>query len=123
MMPSVAEVMTEIAQRQWDNLAPWDHECVNDVLEAASEWEAGSLPLPEFAKIGAITSPTGFVSPAYSRYVAVISTQPDDPRRTALLRAIDRLLIYEGLHLTKHGIFSPQDVAEVGASVSGSYTP
>lgn len=93
-------------------LDPWEEQDMTDVLDAATEWDAGRLPLSEFAKIGMIRD-----SPAYTRYLTVLRTS-DPARRSVLLRAIDALLhANPALKVTAHEVYSRWDLLDAGLPV------
>lgn len=76
---------------------------IEDVLDAAAEWQAGRLDLNTLLHLGTIPY-QGRPSPRYSRFVAVATTSPSDPRRAALLAAIERVASTQGT-FTHQGFF------------------
>ncbi len=76
---------------------------VEDILDAATEWQAGRLPLGELARIGSLAYGTR-PSPGYSRFVAVYTTSRRDPRRAALQAAIEEMVRREGWVSTGQGL-------------------
>lgn len=113
MIP-IDEVLAVVASKFDENLTPVDRLDVNDVLDAALEWQAGRLPLEVFVKIGGCYSPVGTdPSPGYTRYLAMTATVPSDPRRVALRQAVDAILRYQGFVLTTAGMFSPADIPDI----------
>lgn len=101
----VASVVREIT--------PEDRKEIEGVLDAASDCALGLLPLEAFAKVGTMLTPLGRVSAAYTRHVAVVATPAADPRRKALLRAIDDLLRLSGLRFTNFGCFDCDELSNV----------
>lgn len=92
-------------------LDPWEERDLADVLEAAREWQAGRLPLAEFARVGLLRD-----SPAYTRYLALLRAAPAD--RPPLAAAIDALLATNpALKITDQGVFSRWDLLEAGMPV------
>lgn len=78
-------------------LDPWEADSIQDVLDAAVEWQEGRLPLEVMKEIGAISYDTKFgrgpePSPGYTRFLAVMMTTNEDPRRAALLAATDAII-------------------------------
>jgi len=111
---SVAEVIDRIAGTRYDRLDIEERQDVDDVLEAALAWSDGGLPIHEFARVGTIPRPAGGLpSAGYTRSVAMLSTPISDPRRMALRRAIDTLLRFQGLEITRHGVFDKGEVVNV----------
>ncbi len=76
---------------------------VEDVLDAASEWQAGRLPLGELMRIGSLTHGTR-PSPGYSRFTALYTTSKSDTRRAALMAAIEEMVRREGWVSTGQGL-------------------
>lgn len=70
------------------DLTDTDRGEVEDILDAAAAWKAGSLPIHEFARLGQIVSPANQRSAGYSRYVAFRTTPRSDFRYGALVAAI-----------------------------------
>lgn len=97
-----------------------DKGSIEDVLDAAVECDEGRLPLHAFAQLGTV-QPVWRVTPSagYTRMLAMLVGRNDDPRRAALRRCLDRLLIEQGYVLTKHGLFAPDEIP--GVPVRGSY--
>lgn len=109
-MNSIRESMVEIGVKWSSKLAPWDKDSINDVLDAAVEWQEGRLPIFEFAKLGDIRTP------AYTRYMAMLCSCGDE-RQLALRAAIEELLKAQGYVFTNHGMFTPNELGDAGMSV------
>jgi hypothetical protein len=80
----------------------------DDILEAAAEWRAGRLPLWEFERVGALPAwePDGrgrFESVGYGRFLALLTVAKNDPRREALMAAIDALVDGRPGYLSRQG--------------------
>lgn len=78
---------------------------VDDILDAAAEWQAGRMDWRAVAGLGRLEI-NGAPSESYSRFVAVAMTPPGDPRRAALLAFLDVLVRAEGYIATRQGTFT-----------------
>lgn len=79
---------------------------IEDILDAAVEVEAGRMPLMTFAKLG--TWPAGGPvpydgPPACGRFQVVRFTKKADPRRAALLRLVDKLILLQNVRYDSRG--------------------
>jgi hypothetical protein len=85
-----------------------------DVLDAAAEWRAGRLPLQVFSQIGRLPCQDSrgrrVESPGYARFVAMWHATPGDPRRDALLAAIECLVRQQRVIISRHGLIDHNDV-------------
>lgn len=107
----VAEALTHLLPGEGKrDLTAEERLAVEDILNAAVAWEAGALPLHAFAEIGPLAY-AGRYSAGYGRFVSVRTASPDDPRRTALLAAIDALVRLEPVVVTDHGVFEKAELA------------
>lgn len=80
---------------------PFDQQMeVEDVLDAAAEWQAGRLPTTEAAKIGGISTP------GYTRFKAITTTPVTDPRWSALHALVSHLDDLSGGKMTRQGRFN-----------------
>lgn len=112
---SLPETLETFASACYDRLDEPSRRDVAVILNAAAELARGERGLVEFARLGSIPAPsTGVASSGYSRYLALLSASPDDPRRRDLLAAIDAVLRFQGLILTTAGVWSPADIAANG---------
>ncbi len=84
-------------------LSPDEVADVEDILDAAAEWQAGRLPLGELMRIGSLTHGTR-PSPGYSRFTALYTTSKSDTRRAALMAAIEELIRRDGWVSTGQGL-------------------
>lgn len=85
---------------------------IADVLDAATEWAQGRLPLGEAARVGTLAYGQGRPSPAYTRCVAMLRSPPSDPRRAHLLALVETLLGITHVIRTTQGLFDPPDLSE-----------
>ena len=116
----VAESLTRMMPGEGRRRLTFDEQTsVEDVLDAAQDWEDGKLPLEAFASVGDITNYRDQPSPGYTRFVARFTTPESDPRRAALIRAQDALIRLEGWIVTNHGVFSADDLRGTGITVKG----
>lgn len=105
-MISIAESLNQFAADRARTLDDESKVEIHDVLDAAADFVAGLMPIHTFAKIGGIPSSTnGKPSPGYTRFMALMTTPTDDPRRAALLTAIDAVLSFQGVMLWERGIY------------------
>ncbi len=88
---------------------------VADILDAAHAWQAGHLDLNAVMQLGTIPY-HGHPSRSYSRFVAVATTPPGDPRRAALLEILRRVNRQHGRE-TPHGMMSRDDDHQHDAAV------
>lgn len=116
-----ASVLSDLGQRWVERMTDEDKASVEDVLDAALECDEGRMPLYAFAQLGTV-QPVWRVTPSasYTRMLAMMTSRHDDPRRRALRRCLDRLLIEQGNILTTHGLFVPGDLPP-DVPVIGSY--
>lgn len=92
-------------------LDPWEERDLADVMDAAYEWQAGRLPLSEFARVGMIRD-----SPAYTRYLCMLRATPE--HRRVLAAAIDALIAADPrLKVTDQGVFNRWDLLDAGLPV------
>ena len=106
------------ALKHGDELTPEESLEVDDVLDAAVEFCAGRMGISAFAAIGTLHWPGNDApSPAHTRYVAMAFTPNTDPRKDDLRRAIDKLLVHQGYHLTKHGLFTSEELASADTTI------
>ena len=87
-----------------------------DILDAAAEWLAGTLPLDALMRLGTIEDHHGRPSPRYSRWVAMCTAERSDPRRRALLAALDRVVAAQVI-VTRQGIFEQFEMNQHDAAV------
>lgn len=117
-MTSIAETLDRIAADKFRALSDDDKADISDVLDAAQSWSEGAMPIEEFARIGFMDSiTTGRVSSGYTRFVALVSTPKSDPRRAALLKAIDAVIVFEGYVFTTSGVWTPEEIGRLGMRV------
>ncbi len=88
---------------------------VNDVLDAAHDWDAGTLPWQAAANVGTIIC-EGRPSSGYSRFIAFLLTPKTDPRRRCLEALGTHLDTQQGLRVTPRGTFSQRDINELHES-------
>ncbi len=88
---------------------------VNDVLDAAQDWDAGKLPWQAAANVGTILC-NGRPSSGYSRFIAFLLTPKTDPRRRCLDALGTHLDTQQGLRVTPRGTFSQRDINELHES-------
>lgn len=100
------------------HLTPDEITAVEDVLDAAAEWASGALPFDAAVRVGTATSPSGHVSPTWTRYLAVRVADRSDPRRAHLLRLIDHAIEMRGLVVTDFGVISKAELAESDRQVA-----
>lgn len=104
-------IASEFARNLPNTLTPNDRADIEDVLEAAVAWMTDALPIEAFANVGTIASPvSGRPSSGYTRHVAVIVTDPTEPRRRVLFDAIEELIRFQGLRITSHGVFQADEL-------------
>lgn len=116
--------MNEQAMR---NAMPWltrltaeDRQEVDDVLDAAVEWQAGRLPLIEAARVGQIVSPgTDAPSAFYSRLVARFLSLGGDSRGPTMQALLEALVRFQGAQVTNFGIFDADELAASGVVIRG----
>lgn len=87
-----------------------------DILDAAQEWQAGRMDLNALLHLGTIEDHHGRPSPKYSRWVAMCTAERSDPRRRALLAALDRVVAAQVV-ITKQGVFEPNETHQHDAAV------
>jgi hypothetical protein len=87
-----------------------------DILDASLAWMNGDLPLTELMRLGTIEDHHGRPSPRYSRWVAMCTAERSDPRRRALLAALDRVVAAQGV-ITRAGFFTPDETHQHDAAV------
>jgi hypothetical protein len=87
-----------------------------DILDAAAEWMAGTLPLDALMRLGTIEDHHGRPSPRYSRWVAMCTAERSDPRRRALLAALDRVVAAQVI-VTRQGVLTPDEMHQHDAAV------
>lgn len=80
-----------------------------DILDAAAAWMAGDLPLTELMRLGTIEDHHGRPSPRYSRWVAMCTAERSDPRRRALLAALDRVVAAQVI-VTRQGVLTNDEM-------------
>lgn len=80
---------------------------IEDVLDAAEAWQAGRLTLSVAANIGTVAY-RDQPSPRYTRYLAIIHTALDDPRRPALMAMLERI-VRANHTVTKQGMFTREE--------------
>jgi hypothetical protein len=111
--------LTDVARQLMpgDGRRPLDDEEIavcEDVLDAAAEWHAGRLPLQVFAQIGRLPCQDSrgrrVESAGYARFVAMWHAAPGDPRRDALMAAIEHLVRQQRVIISRHGLFDHGDV-------------
>lgn len=95
---------------------------VEDVLDAARDWQNGTLPLGAFAGIATLPAWRSdgkgrYDSTGYVRFLALLTAAPDDPRRSALLRAIDALVAQQDGQRTTRGFFTRDELAATNAPI------
>lgn len=88
-----------ISDREVD---PETRAAVEDVLDAAAAWRAGTLPLGAAIKIGG----------GYLRMVATSVTPKADPRWHDLQAMIDTLVSMQGYETTRQGVYSRREVGD-----------
>jgi hypothetical protein len=96
-------------------LTPDEQLDVNDVLDAAQDWQAGKLPWEAAANVGTILC-EGRPSSGYSRFIALLLTPKTDPRRRGLEALGRHLDTQQGLRVTPRGTFSQRDINELHES-------
>jgi hypothetical protein len=93
---------------------------MEDVLDAASHWAKGTLPLVEFERAGRLLAyhPDGqgrYESHGYARFLALLTATPDDPRRADLQAGIDALVASRpNVAFTKQGAFTRDESNRAG---------
>jgi hypothetical protein len=87
-----------------------------DILDAAAAWLSGTLPLTELMRLGTIEDHHGRPSPRYSRWVAMATAERSDPRRRALLAALDRVVAAQVI-VTRQGVLTPDEMHQHDAAV------
>ena len=87
-----------------------------DILDAAAEWMAGRMDLNALLHLGTIEDHHGRPSPRYSRWVAMCTAERSDPRRRALLAALDRVVAAQVV-ITKQGVFEQYEIHQHDAAV------
>lgn len=102
-----------------ERITPADWADITAVLDGAIDWAEGFMDLGAFAKLGAIPDPGGNPSSGYSRHVALRVTPRTDERWDALRRAIDHLLLLQGVQLTNHGAFDADELIRTGTTLRG----
>jgi hypothetical protein len=81
-----------------------DHMTVDEVLDAAVEWEAGRLPTAQAAIVGTIER-NGQPSAPYSRFIAIATTPKEDKRWQSLYNLVTHLDQLQGAVHTRQGRF------------------
>ena len=115
MIP-LSDAVARMADAWYGRLSDADKVEFDDVLDAATEFCAHRLPIHEFARIGGIASQaTGRPSPGYTRFLALMTAPPTDPRRAALRQAINAVLVFQGLVVTTAGVWTPEDLGAENA--------
>ena len=84
---------------------PDEREAMEDVLDAAVEWEAGRLPFDDAIRIGTLPNARGNPSPEWSRALAFRMVAGSDPRKASLYRLSENGSRMRGKVLTAFGIF------------------
>ena len=112
-MISIAESLQQLASKRYLSMSDEQKADVEDVLDAAEHFAAGALPVHEFAKL----------SSGRMRFEALMAAPVDDPRRHSLLRAVDAVLRFQGFVLCQNGVFTPQELGELGIVVKHERDP
>lgn len=93
---------------------------VEDILNAAAEWQAGTMSLGVFATIGSLPAWNSkgrrCDSPGYGRALALMSTPRTDSRWSALKKAIEEMVRNQDVVVTKHGVFERSELYEKGVT-------
>ncbi len=93
-----------------------ERDSIEDVLDAAQAWAAGSIPWYQAAKYGGVAY-RGHTSSAYSRFLAMVNASRTDRRRPHLLALIDEITRRSGYRITEQGVFSAFDEAQHDGAV------
>ena len=118
-MNGLADAITQLVITR--PLTDDDRATIQDILDAASEWNAGRLPFYAFMRAGTLLgydrNNRRYESAGYARAVALVTTAPSDPRRACLLRAIEELCRLQDVVRTRHGTFTRESLHEHGVTV------
>ena len=106
---ALASLMPDGGRRQ---LTSDEREVIEDVLDAASEWQAGRLPWEAAAQVGTLLRGSR-PSAGYSRFVAAHVTPRSDPRRAALEALQDHLDRMRGLIVGERGTISRTELNDI----------
>jgi hypothetical protein len=87
-----------------------------DILDASLAWMNGELPLTELMRLGTIEDHHGRPTPRYSRWVAMCTAERSDPRRRALLAALDRVVAAQVV-ITRQGVLTNDEMHQHDAAV------
>lgn len=72
-----------------------DRADIQDILDAATEWANGRMPIQTFMLFGSIENPHGRSPGVWSRFLAVRTTPRSDPRFHDLIAAISALIAWK----------------------------
>lgn len=94
---------------------------VQDILNAAVEWQQGRMTLGMFATVGPVPAWNSqgrrVDSVGWGRALALFSTPPADDRWHALKAAIDELVRRQDVVVTRQGVFERDDLFAAGVTV------
>jgi len=93
-MIALSETLNRMAESWYQRLDDDDKAAAEDILDSAEHFTLGAMPIHEFGRL----------SSGRMRFVTLLATPREDPRREPLLQAIDALLEFQGLILTPGGI-------------------
>jgi len=99
------------------DFSPEELDSIADVLDAATEWDQGRMPLNAAAHVGTVLTPAGHPSRSYSRHVASLwAWRSKDPRWKALDRMVNVLACAVYVKTTQ-GLFTSEELHQHDGAV------